>query len=268
MKELYSFEVKREVEKQVPYVKKTKNGPVESFKKSKKTIKNRIVLAKPSPSDIEDAEFFYGQKYNYFINSGFLTKAMLAKKMGDLGGMTSQKADDIMSSVLLENIEASRVIEFFDQSKDLSEEQEEKLKDAKLKFAETQKRMHEYEIGLREQFSQTADSKAEHKLIEWFVLHYSFYEDIVKENEKENAKEKKDLFALFEGENYDEKRSFLLSLQEPEDDIEDAQLLRMKNLFDSSFETLIRVVTIWYNKLGTDQKSIDEALTEFFDATE
>ena len=35
MKELYSFEVKREVEKQVPYVKKTKDGPVESFKKVK-----------------------------------------------------------------------------------------------------------------------------------------------------------------------------------------------------------------------------------------
>ena len=215
-------------------------------------------------SNVEDAEFFYGQKYNSFINAGFLTKAMLAKKMGDLGGMTSKKADDVMSSVLLENVEASRVIEFFDQSKDLSEEQEKKLKDAKLKFAATQKTMHEYEMGLREQFSQTADSKAEHKLIEWFVLNFSFYEDSVKDSEKE----KKDLFALFEGEDYKEKRNFLLSLQEPEDDIEDAQLLRIKNLFDSSFETLIRVITIWYNKLGTDQKSIDEALTQFFDAPE
>ena len=266
MKELYSFVVKREVEKQVPYVKKTKDGPVESFKKSKKTVKNRIVLAKPSMSDVEDAEFFYGQKYNSFINSGFLTKAMLAKKMGDLGGMTSKKAEDVMSAILLENIEAARVIEFFDQSKDLSEEQEEKLKDAKLKFAETQKKMHEYEVALREQFSQTADSKAEHKLIEWFVLNFSFYEDTVKE--KEDEKEKKDLFPLFEGEVYKEKRSFLLSLQESENDIEDAQLLRIKNLFDSSFETLIRAVTIWYNKLGTDQKSIDEALTEFFDVAE
>jgi len=263
MKELYSFVVKREVEKQVPYVKKTKDGPVESFKKSKTTVKNRIVLVKPSMSDVEDAEFFYGQKYNSFINSGFLTKAMLAKKMGDLGGMTSKKAEDVMSAVLLENIEASRVIEFFDESENLSEEQEKTLKDAKLKFAETQKQMLEYEVALRDQFSQTADARAEQKLIEWFVINFSFYEDTVKE--KEDEKEKKDLFPLFEGEIYKEKRNFLLSLQEPEDDIEDAQLLRIKNLFDSSFETLIRAVTIWYNKLGTVQKSIDEALTEFFD---
>ncbi len=123
--------------------------------------------------------------------------------------------------------------------------------------------MLEYEVALRDQFSQTADARAEQKLIEWFVINFSFYEDTVKE--KEDEKEKKDLFPLFEGEIYKEKRNFLLSLQEPEDDIEDAQLLRIKNLFDSSFETLIRAVTIWYNKLGTDQKSIDEALTEFFD---
>ena len=86
--------------------------------------------------------------------------------------------------------------------------------------------------------------------------------------EKEDAKEKKDLFALFEGEDYKEKRNVLLSLQEPENDIEDAHLLRLKNLFDSSFETFIRVVTIWYNKLGTDKKSIDKALMEFFDVAE
>ena len=49
-----------------------------------------------------------------------------------------------------------------------------------------------------------------------------------------------------------------------EDDIEDPHELRLKKIFDSSFETLIRVITIWYNKIGTDQKSIEEALKEFF----
>jgi hypothetical protein len=261
MKELYSFEVKREVEKQVPYVKKTKNGPVESSKKVKKTIKNRIVVAKPTISDVEDAEFFYGQQYNSFINSGFLTKAMLAKKMGDLGGMTSEKAEKDMSAILLENVEAARVVEFFDEAKNLSEEQEEQLKEAKLKFTETQKQMHDYEVSLRSQFSQTADAKAENRLMEWFILNFTFYEDIV----KDGTEEKKEFFPLFEGDEYKEKRNFLLSLQESEKDIEDAHLLRLKNLFDSSFQTLIRVVTVWYNKMGMDQETIDKALKEFFD---
>ena len=40
MKELYSFDVKRTVEKEVPHVKKTKNGPVETTKKVKNTAIN------------------------------------------------------------------------------------------------------------------------------------------------------------------------------------------------------------------------------------
>ena len=113
MKELYSFDVSRVVRSEVPHIKKTKDGPVETTKKVKKTIKNRIVFTKPSISQREDADFFYGQKFNEYINAGFLTKAMLAKKMGDLGGMTSKSASDTVSDVILENIEAARTIEFF-----------------------------------------------------------------------------------------------------------------------------------------------------------
>tara|TARA_Y100001938_G_scaffold145388_1_gene221926 strand:- start:1594 stop:2400 length:807 start_codon:yes stop_codon:yes gene_type:complete len=260
MKELYSFVVEREVTKETPYIKKTKNGPVESTKKVKTKLKNRVVFAKPSIAEVEDAEFFYGQKFNSYINAGFLTKAMLAKKMGDIGGMKSKQAEDLMGSVMLENMEAAKVIEFFDGAKEKTEEQKEQLKEAKIKFTETQAAIHEFETQLRAQFDQTADARAEQKLIEWFLLKFSFYEDSV-EGEDDS---KKEFFPLFEGEEYKEKREALLSLQEMEDDIEDPHELRLKKIFDSSFETLIRVITIWYNKIGTDQKSIEEALKEFF----
>tara|TARA_R110002020_G_scaffold57011_1_gene157153 strand:- start:609 stop:1415 length:807 start_codon:yes stop_codon:yes gene_type:complete len=262
MKELYSFEVKRQVEKEVPYVKKTKAGPVETTKKVKKTIKNRVVFGKPSISDLEDAEFFYGQKYNEFINAGFLTKAMLAKKMGDLGGITSKRSDEAMTELVSENIEAARVIEFYSGAKDLDEEQKELVKESRAKFISTNKAIHEFEVSLRAQFNQTADAKAEQKLIEWLVLSFSFYEDEIK------SKEKKDLFPIFEGENYDEKRVFLLSLQEKDEDIEDPNLLRSQNLFNSSFETLIRVASIWYNKLGDNQEDIEKSLKELFSPDE
>ena len=170
MKELYSFDVKREVETEVPHVRKTKNGPVETTKKVKSSIKTRVVVRKPSVADVEDAEFFYGQKFNEFINAGFLTKAMLAKKMGDLGGMTSKRTEDILAELAVENTDAARVIEFFGEAKDLSEEQKKQLADAKVAFASTQTQIRDYETSLRGQFSQTADSKAEQKLIEWFIL--------------------------------------------------------------------------------------------------
>ena len=259
MKELYSFDVKREIQKEVPHVKKTKDGPVETTKRVKKTIKNRVVFAKPTVSDLEDADFFYGQKYNEFINAGFLTKAMLAKKMGDIGGMTSKTTEDLMSELISENMEASRTIEFFGAGKNLDEEQEKQLKDAKESFAATTKAIQTVEADLRGQFNQTADAKAEQKLIEWFVINFSYYEDTLAEEDK------KELFNLFEGENYKEKRNFLVNLQEDIGDITDSAMLKSKNIFDTSYQTLIRVVSIWYNKIGEDQEAIGKALKDLFE---
>tara|TARA_R110002020_G_scaffold266011_1_gene480855 strand:- start:1033 stop:1833 length:801 start_codon:yes stop_codon:yes gene_type:complete len=265
MKELYSFEVKRKVEETVPHIKKTKDGPVETTKKVKKTIKNRIVFRKPSISQVEDADFFYGQKYNEFINAGFLTKAMLAKKMGDLGGLTSKITEERMNDVIVENMEASRSIEFFEGAKDLTEEQEKGLKEAKKSFAESRAELHEYETAIRGQFSQTADSKAEIKVIEWLVLYFSFYEEEV---ESEDKVKRKDLFPIFGGEDYQLKRKTMLEMQDADAEIEDITFLRKKEIFDEAFDTLIRVASIWYNKMGDDQKSIGQALKDLFDLDE
>ena len=241
MKELYSFDVERVIEKQVPHVKKTKDGPVETTKKVKKKIKNRIVFGKPSILDLEDAEFFYGQKYNEYINAGFLTKSMLSKKLGDMGGLTSKISQEAMEQIIVDNMEASRTIEFFDGGKNLSEEQTEQLQEAKKTFASTRVRLYEYESNLRSQFSQTADSKAEIKVIEWLVLNFSYFEDSIND--------KKDLFEIFEGDEFEQKRTFL----------------RAKNIYNNSFEKLIRVASIWYNKMGNDQESIGKAMSELFD---
>ena len=99
MKELYTFNIDREIEKEVPCVRKKGGKQIESTKKVKEIISHRIVVEKPSLSEVENAEFFYGQKFNEYINAGFLTRAMLSKKMGDLGGISS-KATNEKASVI------------------------------------------------------------------------------------------------------------------------------------------------------------------------
>ena len=54
-------------------------------------------------------------------------------------------------------------------------------------------------------------------------------------------------------------------MQQDVEDIEDSALLKAKNIFDSSFQTLIRVSSIWYNKMGEDQESIEKALEDLFE---
>ena len=165
MANLYTFEIER----------KKKNS------RSKKKNKTKIVVVKPTVAEVENGEFFYGQKFNEFINAGFLTKAMLSKKMGNLGGLASKEDSDRLQTLMMENIEAARVVQFYGNAKNLDKEQEEKLKNAQEDFVNTQKEIHEYQELIRDQFSQTADAKAEQRLIEWFVFNFSFYEDTIED---------------------------------------------------------------------------------------
>jgi hypothetical protein len=256
MKEIYSFKIERKVEKTIPYIKKTKDGSVESTKKVIECTPNRVVFVKPSMATIEEAEFFYGQKFNEYINSGFLTKAMLNKKMGDIGGFSSKISIEKLQKSIIDNMEASRTIEFFGESTDLTEEQKEKLQEAKGIFVSTKNDIFEHEQSMRSQFSQTADAKAEQKLIEWLVFNLSYYE--------EEVDSKKQLFPIFQGDSFDQKRRFYLELCESIEDIDDQSLLKIKNIFDQSFNTLVRTASIWYNKIAEKQEDIEKAINEMF----
>ena len=57
----------------------------------------------------------------------------------------------------------------------------------------------------------------------------------------------------------------MLQMQDPDDEAKkDVTFLKQKNIFDQSFDTLIRVASIWYNRLGSDQESIEKSLEELF----
>ena len=241
MENLYTFQIDR---------KKKSN-------KSKKTPKTKIVVTKPSVAEVENGEFFYGQKFNEFINAGFLTKAMLSKKMGNLAGLPSAEDADRLQTLMMENVEAARVVQFYGEAKKLDKEQQEKLKNAQEDFVNTQKEIYEYQELIRDQFSQTADAKAEQRLVEWFIFNFSFYEDVVDD--------KKGLFPIFQGETFDDKREFYLGLSEEKLETKDKDILKIKEIFDGSYETLIRVISIYLNKLGNDQKSVDKAMKDLFE---
>ena len=57
----------------------------------------------------------------------------------------------------------------------------------------------------------------------------------------------------------------MLQMQDPDDEAKkDVTFLKQKNIFDQSFDTLISVASIWYNRLGSDQESIEKSLEELF----
>jgi hypothetical protein len=256
MKELYSFPIKRKVKQKISVEKENAKGEiVETSKTKTKTVFNRVVFAKPSYAQIENAEFFYGQQYNDLISAGYLTRYALNNKISESSG-SYNASSDMINKAFVENMEAAKVIEFYEGQKNLDQEQEKKLKEAKEKFAETQKAVADYEQFYRIQYNQTAEAKAEQKLIEWFIFNFSYYEDKINDSVE--------LFPLFLGDDFDQKREHYLQLCEDEEDIEDVSLLDNKAIFDSSFETLARVANLWYNKMGANQKEIEQKMKEIF----
>lgn len=253
MKELYSFDISREIVTETPYKKKTKKGEVDAVKKTKSKVKNKIVVYKPTVSDIERAEFFFGQKYNEYINAGFLTKSMMDSKITK---NSSGDVDEELKEAILKNIDAVRVVEFYGNADNLTEEQKKKLREAEEKMAEAQATIVRYESSLRDQYSQTADVKAETKMIEWFIFNFSYYEDEVDG--------KKQMFSIFDGQDFDDKRQMFLELSENKEDIDDEDVLLIKDIFDESFDLLTKVINLWYNKMGNNKEEIDKSLKEVF----
>lgn len=257
MKELYSFKIKRKVKEKIAYDKEGKDGKiVEAFKTKTKSFSNRVIFYKPNFSAIEEAEFFYGQKYNEYINSGYLTRSMLSKKIGDVGGSSSKLTQELLSKAFLDNMESARTIEFYEGQKNLSQEQEDNLTTAKKLFASSSKDIQDYESFNRMQFSQTAEAKAEQRLMEWFIFNFSYYE--------ESLGDKNEAFPLFVGDDFEQKRNHYLTLSEDEEDISGEENLKNKSIFDLSFDTLAKVSNLWYNKMGSNQKEIEENLKAVF----
>lgn len=89
-------------------------------------------------------------------------------------------------------------------------------------------------------------------MYEFFIFNFSYFEEVI-DGEKQ-------LFELFEGEDHEEKREFYLELCEDEADIENKDLIKNKQIYDKSFNQLIKVVNVWYRGLGKNQEEIDKII--------
>ena len=97
MKEIYSFtvELEKEVEKAIEKTiidKETgeeKKVSVNEKVKEKEPV--RIILKEPNRRQIEEADMEYSIEMSQCVKRGILTKAMLAKKYSDAGGLMAER---------------------------------------------------------------------------------------------------------------------------------------------------------------------------------
>ena len=97
MKEIYSFtvelekEVERSVEKTIINKETGKEEKVSVNEKFTEKEPVRVVLKEPNRREIEEADMEYSIEMSQCVKRGILTKAMLAKKYSDTGGLLAEE---------------------------------------------------------------------------------------------------------------------------------------------------------------------------------
>ena len=255
-RELYSFSIdlEEEIEKEITKEVKRKNketGKMETIDQvSTKTVVQktpvRVFLRKPTRTQVEDGDMFYSIWLNKFIKMGLLTRAMLAKKQVDLGGVLNENDKMNYAKLYLQLFEKQQnVIRYSAKDPDsLSNDEKERLQSAVSSLAVIRKQLADFEAAQASVFDHTADVKARNKTITWFLLHLATY---IKGDDDENTES----YPLFSGTDFEER---YLSYQEADEEQEP--------LFVKTIDRLSTIATIWYMSGVQEQDEFEGILKQ------
>ena len=238
-KELYTFTIFEDREIIVEETTKDEATGKETTIK-KKTIEKspvEVFLKRPTRRQIEEADLEYSVEMSRCIKKGILTKAMLAKKYSDTGGLMSET-------------ESTRLVELYKEIYDIqtenikleaitnkTDEIKERLSDVVIKSTQIRKEIVDIESSYRALFDHTADSKAQNKIILWYIINLTF----IKKADDDVAK------SYFKGKDFEAK---LESFYEKEEESSEQYLQLSKKL-----STL---VAFWFFNQASSKEEFEE----------
>ena len=223
-----------EKEKQIVIEKKTvKETQIVKEKRKETIVKEHVfVITQPTRRQMEEADMEYSIEMSKCVKQGILTKAMLLNKYSDTGGIMSEA-------------EAKDLSEMYGKLSELQTEFTSwKLTD-KQNFSDSQKQVIEEMASLRRAIaktetnfsallSHTADNKAQSKVISWYLLHLTH-----KDNDGS-------IEEYFKGSSFEDKKDYLYSLEENEDD-----------LFAAAYDKLTAFISFWYFSVSANKEDFE-----------
>ena len=244
---IYQFTVNTEKDVEEEKTSKRKNketGEVETVtttKVVKKSVPTEVTLYQPSRRQVEDADMEFSIEMSKCIKKGILTKAMLAKKYSDTGGLVSEEDSQRLTRLYKELGETTTSLARFQDKKKKSEAEKEKEAELTELFAVYRREIVDLETGYQNLFNHTADTKAQNRAILWYMLNLSFFKT---EGESEKP--------FFQGESLEEKEDSYYELEESGDE-----------LFELSREKIMTFISFWYfsqNPSEEDFKNLEQEL--------
>ena len=247
MKKLYKFTISETVTKKVEEKSKDKDGnEVTVTKDSVEVVDRSIFLKKPTRSMFDEAELYYGVQLSEGIKAGLLTRALLAKRFSNDGGVMSNPDKQEYADLYVKLFENQTAIERASAKteKDRTKSEKEELQKLLEENGVVKREIQEFEMAQASLFDQTAENRARNKTILWWVLNMSFYGD---------PEDSSTIKSIFEGENYAEK---LAAYDQIEEDGTEFQ--------EEVIKKLVYYVSYWY----VGQAQTEEEFTDVLKALE
>ena len=248
-KELYSFTVKdtQEIQEKTKEKRKNEKGEeeeVEVTKTVEKEIPVKFILKDPSRRELEEADMEYSIEMSRCIKKGVLTKAMLAKKYSDTGGLLSEsdanKLVDLYAELAdLEGDYTKKTLTNRDLKK-LPKKVKDQIDQLAAKVAICRRDIVTLESSYQTLFSHTADTKAQNRIILWYLTHLTY-----------TQKDDGEPIKYFEGDTFDSKVDSYYQKDEGED-----------SLFSAASGKLTSILSYWYFSNSQTKEDFDKILDD------
>ena len=177
MKKLFEFTVPKEVElEEIEISKNEKGEEVKTTKKAKKKEQVKIFLRKPTRALFDEAELFYGVRLSEGIKAGLLTRALLAKRFTNDGGVLSEEEKNVYATLyvaLFEKQNEFQKLSIKDES-EKTEQEKQRYKEVVAELTELRAQIQDFETAQASLFDQTAENRARNKTILWWVLNLAY----------------------------------------------------------------------------------------------
>lgn len=175
-KKLYQFTIDKEVEKIEETTKKDKKTGEEITTKKTVKVKQPIefFIKRPSRRELEEAELEYSVEMSRCVKRGILTKAMLAKKYSDTGGVFSEDEAKAYSELYKQVLDLQNEYIRLDSADQKDAKQKKRFETVKFELTDVKRKIVEIESNFQSFFDHTADIKAQNRLLLWYVINLTY----------------------------------------------------------------------------------------------
>lgn len=177
MKKILEFKINKVTKEKKEEL--VKNDLGEEIKREIEVIKKTpslFYIKKPTRSMFDDAELYYGVKLGEGIRAGMITRAMLAKRFNNDGGVFSDPEMAEIKTKYKELFDATNDYQALTVKAEKTPEDEKKLEEAKINVVSLRREIQRVELERESLYERTADVRAKNKLLSWWTVNLCFEE--------------------------------------------------------------------------------------------